>query len=967
MVLEGSTTGAQAKAPEPTVEAKGEPVAVDQLLADKTHADTVFLLGNDKSTRVEVHRALLSKVSKVFESMLSSAPKTLFEVTLPDVHEEIFLAMMDCVYTGHTSRITPENFAACFEAANRFQVVAFQTCVVSYLESGEHFTPKTLLDMLGRFASLGSREAEVVWQYIELQAQLIVALPNFTQLSHEVIFGLLQRQYLSCSEFELFKAVLAWGKAKAGGAAPKGVEVRTALGDLLPLIRFPTMTSAQLLDVAVSGVLTEEELTAVRNFVVKSTSKKAAAVASPDEVPTAAAAASSAAAAAGGAAAAAAAGGADGPESDGKTPGVPFNTKSRGSGTLHHAHAVENRFRALFAKGAQVGKEADGLLINVYENKSSFAFPHHVEFTNVAIPLILDSSRLNRATHVDQPGGRRYRFNRNQPPPPVQEVKGSSIASVAGFHCMLYHITLGMLEGLDWNNVCLAGGAVTASVFRDDTVEKAASGALGPAGAGDDDGENDDGGDDEEDFPDEEFEDDEEASGKKGGASAAEGKGEAAAAAADPANASDTYAQAAVGGFASKPRNGADPNLHSRLLDYVQCATIEGGNFSFEDSGDHTPFRGSDVDLFLYNLSPDKAAEKVRAVYKTIRGNMSKREPLMIVRTAHAITFVPPWPRPQVQIILRCYQSISEILLGFDLDAACFAYDGKNGKSSRSCLLVFSRFPLPLLIRLVCILSLLSPYLHPAVLTTARGRHAMRMRMNVIDQTRQSTTYESRLLKYSARGFAVGVPGFRLDRVDLAIYSKRVSELHGLAKLLRLGALIAEQSGRGSNSTTAEAQQLSALKDSDYSSANPWLMSRPFFNNVQSIINAHKGFCTQGAVVPFYFVMGKGPNSVNAALDASLLNGFSRDIAGLVNKEGGGGRRRYNEPTPDEAAKGVERQKALFQTLAVVEDKFVFENGVVGLPVRAKFITTDPGRQYTGSFHPLHGDWFADAYGRAAN
>lgn len=246
-------------------------MSVGPLLDDKVHTDVCFVLGKDKGTKVEAHRALLAQVSKVFESMLAPPAnhvKVLQEVELPETQEEVFLALLDCVYTGATHRITPDNFAQMLEAATQFQVAALNTCVISYLESGEHFTPKTLLAVLPKFKLIDGREAEVVWQYMEQQAQVLVALPSFSEVSFPVLEGFLKREFLSCSEIGLFKAVLKWGAAEVkrnSGAGPESKEpskeeVKQAIASVIPLIRFPTMTLAQLVDVAMSGVLTESEM-----------------------------------------------------------------------------------------------------------------------------------------------------------------------------------------------------------------------------------------------------------------------------------------------------------------------------------------------------------------------------------------------------------------------------------------------------------------------------------------------------------------------------------------------------------------------------------------------------------------------------------------------------------------------------------------------------------------------------------
>ena len=86
--------------------------------------------------------------------------------------------------------------------------------------------------------------------------------------------------------------------------------------------------------------------------------------------------------------------------------------------------------------------------------------------------------------------------------------------------------------------------------------------------------------------------------------------------------------------------------------------------------------------------------------------------------------------------------------MGFDLDASCFGYDGS---------------------RLWCL---------------PRARRAVNGRINVVDPSRQSVTYETRLLKYAERGFAIAVPGLEPQRIDASATLRPWHEVNGLARLL---------------------------------------------------------------------------------------------------------------------------------------------------------------------------------------
>jgi len=123
------------------------------------------------------------------------------------------------------------------------------------------------------------------------------------------------------------------------------------------------------------------------------------------------------------------------------------------------------------------------------------------------------------------------------------------------------------------------------------------------------------------------------------------------------------------------------------------------------------------------------------------------------VRTKNAITIASHYPIRHVQIVLRLYKSVSEILSGFDVDCSCFAYDGSQ------------------------------------VYGTPRAISSFMTQTNTIDLSRRSPSYESRLSKYARRGFEVYWPELDRSRVDPTIFERSFSRTMGLARLLVLEQL----------------------------------------------------------------------------------------------------------------------------------------------------------------------------------
>lgn len=166
----------------------------------------------------------------------------------------------------------------------------------------------------------------------------------------------------------------------------------------------------------------------------------------------------------------------------------------------------------------------------------------------------------------------------------------------------------------------------------------------------------------------------------------------------------------------------------------------------------------ADIDLFLVTRDIEQALSTIITFYKRLRKNIPSSKEIGILRTKNAITFLLPWPYKSIQIICRLYHSIEQVLLGFDIDCCCVAYDGKK------------------------------------VITIPRGIRALKTKSNIVDVTRQSTSYEARLIKYAKRNFVISVPGTNIpyhikkvnDAIDYSIQNRQYLSLNGFSLLLAM-------------------------------------------------------------------------------------------------------------------------------------------------------------------------------------
>jgi hypothetical protein len=147
----------------------------------------------------------------------------------------------------------------------------------------------------------------------------------------------------------------------------------------------------------------------------------------------------------------------------------------------------------------------------------------------------------------------------------------------------------------------------------------------------------------------------------------------------------------------------------------------------FEDAfgRKQTPF--SDIDLFLVGHADDAArAAAVAALHR----HLAAAKALLAHRTKGAVTWTFGNGHPPVQVVLRGYATLAEVLHGFDLGAPQVAFDGAE------------------------------------VWVTRLGRLAAERGLILVDLSVRRCSFERRLARYFARGYWLFFGGLRED--DLA-------------------------------------------------------------------------------------------------------------------------------------------------------------------------------------------------------
>ncbi len=200
----------------------------------------------------------------------------------------------------------------------------------------------------------------------------------------------------------------------------------------------------------------------------------------------------------------------------------------------------------------------------------------------------------------------------------------------------------------------------------------------------------------------------------------------------------------------------------------------------------------NDIDLFLYHLTPEDADLKVEEIINFIDKKYSIER---VVQSKNCITII--LDDFNFQIIYRIYQSVSEILYGFDLGSSAVAFNGKN--------LSFS----------------------------VLGKFAFEYCANIIDTTRRSKSYEHRIEKYLRRGFNVIMPNFDISKIDIEMKSITLNTMNiNISKIDNMKICV----GQISNSNNYI---------SDYDDTS---IFHHFYNNIYNLIRGR----TDNITIPYY-------------------------------------------------------------------------------------------------------------------
>lgn len=225
-------------------------------------ADVHFIVGlGESQQKIPAHKFVLSVGSAVFDAMFNGTLATKVEdIELPDVEPAAFLSLLKFLYSDEV-QIGPETVMTILYTAKKYVVPALEKACVDFLERNLCSENAFLLLTQARLFD-EPQLADLCLDTIDKNTHEAFSADGFTDIDLSTLAAVLERDTLRIRESKLFQAIQRWSESECVRLQipVTGENQRAALGEALPLVRFPLMTVEEFASgPAQSGILTDRE------------------------------------------------------------------------------------------------------------------------------------------------------------------------------------------------------------------------------------------------------------------------------------------------------------------------------------------------------------------------------------------------------------------------------------------------------------------------------------------------------------------------------------------------------------------------------------------------------------------------------------------------------------------------------------------------------------------------------------
>lgn len=206
---------------------------ISRLLGDQTMADIKFLVGEELE-EFPAHKLIFATSSdEFFNGFYAMTPDDNI-IKLPEIKVESFKEFLSYIYTEEAN-INPENILDVMKLGDRYGI---QHLMSFCYESAVKFIDEHL-HLFENLLNFSKFSENVFLEMIARDPLKYLTADNVKWLNKDCLKVILEAKESKASEKQLFDLAVMWASEKM--SADKPMKIRECLGDLILLIRFPTM------------------------------------------------------------------------------------------------------------------------------------------------------------------------------------------------------------------------------------------------------------------------------------------------------------------------------------------------------------------------------------------------------------------------------------------------------------------------------------------------------------------------------------------------------------------------------------------------------------------------------------------------------------------------------------------------------------------------------------------------------
>lgn len=235
---------------------------MEKLLKDSDTLDIHFLFDEEdgKVKRLAAHRNILSSASPVFKAMFFGPLAEKDEVTIVDVTHKSFDCMLKFIYTDE-AKLEPDVAGSVLYLAKKYDIPGLADHCKSYIKTS--MDRENVVSILQGLMFAADEELnEVCLKLMDRNGHFIINSNHVVEkMNWDILKMIITRDTFCAREIDILDAIQWWIKKQPGNENLTHNEVRDLMDEIIPLIRFPTMTMKEFVQLVVpTKILRNDEV-----------------------------------------------------------------------------------------------------------------------------------------------------------------------------------------------------------------------------------------------------------------------------------------------------------------------------------------------------------------------------------------------------------------------------------------------------------------------------------------------------------------------------------------------------------------------------------------------------------------------------------------------------------------------------------------------------------------------------------